>query len=80
MWDFVFRVSGYYELLGIERRLVLDQEALQKRFYDLSRELHPDRFARKSVAERERALDASSRLNDAYRTLRDPVQRAMYVL
>lgn len=73
-------VTGYYELFGMERRLVLDPAQLQKRFYELSRELHPDRFVRKSEAERENALDASSRLNDAYRTLRDPVQRAMYVL
>jgi molecular chaperone HscB len=73
-------VTGYYELFGIERKLALDTALLQKRFYELSRELHPDRFARKSEAERQNALDASSRLNDAYRTLRDPVQRAMYVL
>jgi molecular chaperone HscB len=73
-------VSGYYELLGIERKLALDPSLLQKRFYELSRELHPDRFARKSERERQDALDVSSRLNDAYRTLRDPIQRAMYVL
>lgn len=73
-------MTGYYELLGIERELTLDAVLLQKRFYELSRELHPDRFARKSEAERQNALDASSRLNDAYRTLRDPIQRAMYVL
>lgn len=73
-------MSGYYELFGIERKLALDLPQLQKRFYELSRELHPDRFARKSEAERQNALDASSRLNDAYRTLRDPVPRAMYVL
>lgn len=73
-------MSGYYELLGIDRKLAVDATLLQKRFYDLSRELHPDRFARKSEAEQQNALDTSSRLNDAYRTLRDPIQRAMYVL
>ncbi len=73
-------MSGYYELLGIERKLTLDTAELQRRFYERSREWHPDRFARKSEAERQRALDNSSRLNDAYRTLRDPVKRAQYVL
>lgn len=70
----------YFELMGIERRLALDEAALQKRFYELSRQWHPDRFVRKSEAERQQALEASSRLNDAYRTFRDPILRAMYLL
>ncbi len=53
---------------------------LQKRYYELSRELHPDRFMRKPEAERQKALDLSSTLNDAYRTLKDPLKRAHYVL
>ncbi len=80
LWNVVFRVNGYYELLGIERKLSLDPAELQRRFYERSREWHPDKFARKSEAERQQALDTSSRLNDAYRTLRDPVKRAQYVL
>ncbi len=70
----------YFESLGLERRLALDEADLQKRFYELSRQWHPDRFARKSEAEREQALENSSRLNDAYRTLRDPILRAMHLL
>jgi len=67
--------------LGIEgRRLNLDSDDLQRRFYDLSRLLHPDRFIRKPETERQYSLDATSILNDAYRTLRDPVRRAQYVL
>lgn len=73
-------MNGYYELLGIERKLSLDVAELQQRFYERSREWHPDKFARKSEAERQQALDMSSQLNDAYRTLRDPVKRAQYVL
>lgn len=61
-------------------RLALSAEDLQKRFYELSRQLHPDRFVRKSERERQYSLDASSVLNDAYRTLKDPVKRAEYVL
>jgi molecular chaperone HscB len=73
-------VSDYYELFGIPRGLDLSLDELQKRYYDLSRQLHPDRFMRKPEAERQRALDMSSALNDAYRTLKDPVKRAQYLL
>jgi molecular chaperone HscB len=64
----------------LERRLNLSIDDLQKRFYELSRQLHPDRFMRKSETERQYSLDASSVLNDAYRALKDPVKRAQYVL
>jgi len=70
----------YFEFLGLEKRLKLDEAELQKRFYDLSRQLHPDRFARRSAAEQQNALDSTALLNDAYRTLRDPIQRAEYML
>jgi molecular chaperone HscB len=74
------RVTDYYAVLGIPRGLNLSVEDLQVRFYALSRELHPDRFMLKSEAERQRALDMSSALNDAYRTLKDPIKRAQYLL
>ena len=73
-------MTDYYALLGIPRTLNLSLDLLQQRYYELSRELHPDRYMRKPVAEQQRALEMSSALNDAYRTLRDPLQRAMYVL
>lgn len=73
-------MSDYYELFGIPRSLNLSLDDLQKRFYDLSRQLHPDCFVRKPEAERERALDMSSALNDANRTLKDPIKRAQYLL
>ena len=70
----------YYEIFGLPRSLNLALDDLQQRFYALSRELHPDRFMRKPEAERQRALDMSSALNDAYRTLKDPIKRAQYLL
>ena len=72
--------QDYYALLGLERKLNLSPDDLQRRFYELSRQLHPDRFMRKSEQERQYSLDASSVLNDAYRALKDPVKRAHYVL
>lgn len=73
-------MTDYYELLGVPRSLNLSLDALQQRYYELSRQLHPDRFMQKPEGERQRALDMSSALNDAYRTLKDPIKRAQYLL
>ena len=62
------------------QQLAVDVKALEKAFYSLSRKLHPDLFARKSAREQEAALETSAILNDAYRTLKDPIARALYVL
>ena len=70
----------YFEFFDLPHNLAIDLKDLEKRFYALSRELHPDRFVRKPAAERERALEDSATLNDAYRTLRDPIARALYLL
>ena len=72
--------QDYYAFLDMPRTLSLDAKDLEKRFYALSRQLHPDLFSRKPPREQEYALEASAILNDAYRTLRDPVARALYVL
>jgi molecular chaperone HscB len=72
--------NDFFEFFGLERKLSLDTSLLQRRFYELSRQWHPDRFSRKSPAEQAQALEATAILNDGYRTLRDPVQRAEYVL
>lgn len=66
----------YYEALGLEPRLSLEADDLKKRFYERSRQWHPDRFTRASADEQQRALDMTALLNDAFRTLRDPVTRA----
>ena len=65
----------YFELFSLPRHLQIDLAALEKTFYAQSRRLHPDRFAAKPREEQEAALAASSQLNDAYRTLRDPIAR-----
>jgi molecular chaperone HscB len=72
--------QNYFEFFSLPRKLQLDVPALEKHFYVLSRKLHPDRFAAKPVAEQEAALAQSSLLNDAYRTLKDPIARTQYLL
>jgi molecular chaperone HscB len=71
---------NYFEFLDLPRNLDLDAKDLEKRFYALSRQLHPDLHSRKSPAEREQAEESTAVLNDAYRTLRDPIARAEYLL
>jgi len=72
--------ADYFEFFDLPRSAALDAKDLEKRFYSLSRQLHPDLYARKSQAERDYAQEASALLNDAYRTLKDPIARAMYLL
>ena len=70
----------YFEVFGLPPKLQLDTAALEKTFYRLSREFHPDRFASKPAEEQAAATEKSSLLNDAYRTLRDPIRRTEYLL
>jgi molecular chaperone HscB len=70
----------YFSFFGLSPKLALDVKALEKSFYELSRKLHPDLNARAGTQEQEWSLEQSSLLNDAYRTLRDPIKRTEYLL
>jgi molecular chaperone HscB len=70
----------FFECFSLPRHLQIDLAALEKAFYAQSRKLHPDRFAARPEIEQEAALAESSRLNDAYRTLKDPILRTQYLL
>src|SRR4051794_32168139 len=72
--------SDYFSVFELPRKLNVDVDALERRFYAQSRKLHPDRFAGKSLEEQERATEQSSLLNDAYRTLKDPIARTEHCL
>lgn len=78
--DVTIVTMDYFELFSLPRHLYIDTAALENSFYAQSRKFHPDRFAARPVAEQEAALGASSRLNDAYRTLREPIARTEYLL
>ena len=73
-------MDTYFAIFSLPPHLVIDTPALEKSFYALSRRLHPDRFAARPPAEQAAALAESSRLNDAYRTLKDPIARTEYLL
>jgi molecular chaperone HscB len=70
----------YFAMFSLPRKLTIDTIALERDFYKLSRQLHPDLYARKSAEEQAWSLRQSSLLNDAYRTLKDPVARTAYLL
>src|SRR6266481_4047241 len=70
----------YFSFFGMPRKLNLDAARLEREFYELSRKLHPDLNARADQREQEWSLEQSSLLNDAYRTLKDPIKRTQYLL
>src|SRR6185503_15334256 len=74
------RTSDPFEILGMEPRFDLDLRALEQRHRDLSRALHPDRYAGAPSAERRLALSRAIEVNDAWRMLRDPIRRAEAIL
>jgi molecular chaperone HscB len=73
-------LKDYFALFSLPRHLRMDLVALEKAFYAQSRRLHPDRFASRPAEEQAAALASSSHLNDAYRTLREPIARTEYLL
>jgi molecular chaperone HscB len=69
-----------FAALGIPRTLVIDLGALERRYHELSRKIHPDRFASSAAPVRDASLRATATLTRSYRTLRDPVARGLYWL
>jgi len=76
----VSKELDYFTCLGLPRRLGIDPIRLEAKFYEMSRAFHPDFFQTKSAEEQSISLGNSALLNTAYRTLRDPIQRAEYLL
>jgi molecular chaperone HscB len=73
-------VGDFFEILGVPRRFVLDGTDLESRFYQLSRENHPDRFTTAGARAQQLSLEKMSQLNQAYRALKDPSQRRDHIL
>jgi len=73
--------ESYYKVLGYDREFLrVDPDDLEKRLFSLSKKFHPDRFASKSAIEIQLSHDRSSAVNNAYRTLKDPITRAKYMV
>ncbi|HEY2516928.1 MAG TPA: Fe-S protein assembly co-chaperone HscB [Polyangiaceae bacterium] len=65
-----------FATLGIDRRFDVDLNATEKRYRELSRTLHPDRYTHAGPSERRAALSKAVEVNEAWRTLKDPITRA----
>jgi molecular chaperone HscB len=72
--------TDYFAFFALPQKLTIDPVMLEGQFHKLSWQLHPDNFVRASEEERNLSLERSSQLNDAYRTLRDPIARIEYLL
>jgi molecular chaperone HscB len=72
--------ADYFAMFALPAKLNIDVSALEKQFYRYSRKLHPDLHARASAREQEWSLAQASLLNDAYRTLKSPLERTKYLL
>jgi molecular chaperone HscB len=74
------RLQNHFELFGLAPAFALEAEALERSYRKIQSEVHPDRFAHAGEAERRASLQWTTRVNEAYRTLKDPVQRAKHIL
>ena len=73
-------MQSHFELFGLDPAFGLDKEMLEKAYRDIQSRVHPDRFAHAGDAERRASMQWTTRVNEAFRTLKDPVQRAKHIL
>jgi molecular chaperone HscB len=73
-------MPSHFDLFGLAPAYALEIDALERSYRDIQSKVHPDRFAHAGDAERRASLQWTTRVNEAYRTLKDPVQRAKHLL
>lgn len=73
-------MTDYFTVFGLPRKLTVDLDALQRRFYELSRQHHPDFHQGTDAAKQAETLARSALVNRAYRALRDPLPRVEYLI
>jgi molecular chaperone HscB len=72
--------ESHFEMFGVPAKFRVDLPALENRYRELQREVHPDRFACASQAEQRVSMQLATRVNEAYQTLKSPLARAAYLL
>src|SRR6478736_8851726 len=73
-------LQNHFELFGLPPSYGMDEEILEKAYREIQARVHPDRFAHAGDAERRASLQWTTRVNEAYRTLKNPVQRGRHLL
>jgi molecular chaperone HscB len=72
--------ENHFQIFGVPAQFEVDVAALEERYRELQREVHPDRFAAASQAEQRVSMQLATRVNEAYQTLKSPLRRAEYLL
>jgi molecular chaperone HscB len=72
--------QNHFELFGVPVQFAVDAAELDRRYHELQREVHPDRFAAAADTERRVSMQLATRVNEAYQTLKSPLKRAVYIL
>jgi molecular chaperone HscB len=73
-------LKNHFELFGLTPAYALDTAKLDSAYRDIQARIHPDKFAHAGDAERRASMQMATQVNEAYRTLKSPVRRAVYVL
>ncbi|HXZ91370.1 MAG TPA: Fe-S protein assembly co-chaperone HscB [Burkholderiales bacterium] len=73
-------MQNHFELFDLKLGFALDGAALEAAYREIQARVHPDRFAHAGDAERRASMQWTTRVNEAYRTLKSPVTRAQYLL
>jgi molecular chaperone HscB len=73
-------MQSHFDLFGLSPAFAVEADALERSYREIQSRVHPDRFAHAGDAERRASLQWTTRVNEAYRTLKDPVQRAKHLL
>jgi molecular chaperone HscB len=73
-------MHNHFDLFGLAPAFSIEGEALERSYREIQSQVHPDRFAHAGEAERRASLQWTTRVNEAYRALKDPVQRAKHLL
>jgi len=73
-------MQNHFELFGLQPAFSVDETALERSYREIQARVHPDRFAHAGAAERRASLQWTTRVNEAYRSLKNPVQRASHIL
>jgi molecular chaperone HscB len=73
-------MQNHFDLFGLPPRYSIEGQTLERSYREIQSQVHPDRFAHAGDAERRASLQWTTRVNEAYRTLKDPVQRAKHLL
>jgi molecular chaperone HscB len=73
-------MQSHFDLFGLSPAFAVEADALERSYREIQSRVHPDRFAHAGDAERRASLQWTTRVNEAYRTLKDPVQRARHLL